>query len=147
MRIDRAAGVMTAAPRPWKPRAAISDASLQARPASSDESVKRIVPPMNTRRLPSRSAARPPSSRNPPKKSAYALITHWRFSCEKPRSTWIEGRATFTIAMSSTTMNCTAQRSASASHFRSAEASIVSPFLACLSSRLHKLHDLLAIQK
>ena len=36
--IERAAGVMTAAPRPWKTRAAISDASLHARPASRDES-------------------------------------------------------------------------------------------------------------
>ena len=32
-------------------------------------------------------AARPPRSRNPPKTSAYALITHCRSSWEKPRST------------------------------------------------------------
>src|SRR5919197_2367080 len=70
------------------------------------------------RRRPSRSAARPPSSRKPPKTSAYALITHWRFSCENPRSTLIEGNATFTIAMSRTTMNWTTLRSASASHLR-----------------------------
>src|SRR5204862_4997220 len=54
------------------------------------------------------------------KTSAYALITHCRFSCEKPRSVWIEGSATFTIAMSRTTMNCTVLSSASANHlFRS----------------------------
>ena len=36
--------------------------------------------------------------------SAYALTTHWRFSGAKPRSVWIDGSATFTIATSSTTM-------------------------------------------
>src|SRR5687768_5043011 len=36
----------------------------------------------------------------------------------------MEGSATFTIAMSSTTMNCTAQRSASANHFFCAEATM-----------------------
>src|SRR5207302_2233155 len=45
-------------------------------------------------------------------------MTHWRFSWENPRLTLIEGNATFTIAMSRTTMNWTALRSASASHFR-----------------------------
>src|SRR2546423_7465855 len=45
-------------------------------------------------------------------------MTHWRFSWENPRSILIEGNATFTIAMSRTTMNWTALRSASASHFR-----------------------------
>src|SRR6476619_518772 len=44
-------------------------------------------------------------------------MTHWRFSWENPRSILIEGSATFTIAMSRTTMNWTALRSASASHF------------------------------
>ena len=62
-------------------------------------------PAMNRRLRPTMSAARPPSSRKPPKTSAYALITHWRFSCENPRSSWIEGRATFTIAMSRMSMN------------------------------------------
>ena len=65
---------------------------------------------------------RPPSSRKPPKTSAYALITHWRFSCENPRSVWIDGRATFTIAMSSTTMNCTARSTASPNHLAFPEA-------------------------
>src|SRR5207253_1121000 len=51
-------------------------------------------------------------------RSAYALTNHWRFFSEKPRSVWIDGRATFTIAMSSTTMNWTPSRRASASHFR-----------------------------
>src|SRR5689334_21303158 len=45
-------------------------------------------------------------------------MTHCRFSWEKPRSIWIDGRATFTTAMSSTTMNWTVQRRASANHLR-----------------------------
>ena len=75
------------------------------------------VPARKIRRRPSRSAARPPSRRKPPKTSAYALMTHCRFCSENPRSTWIEGSATFTTAMSRTTMNWTALRRASASHF------------------------------
>src|SRR5919201_1768451 len=117
-RIDSAAGVITAAPRPWNARAEMSDASDHARPAKSEASEKTTRPARKIRLRPSRSAARPPSNRKPPKTSAYALITHCRFSCEKPRSTWIDGNATFTIAMSRTTMNWTTLRSASASHLR-----------------------------
>src|SRR5215203_4156730 len=80
------------------------------------------------RRRPSTSAARPPSSRKPPKTSAYALITHCRSSCENPRSTLIEGSATFTTAMSRTTLNWTVLRSASASHLRLFEATISASF-------------------
>src|SRR5688572_10350706 len=45
-------------------------------------------------------------------------MTHWRSSGAKPRSAWIDGSATFTIAMSSTTMNWTVQRRARAYHIR-----------------------------
>jgi hypothetical protein len=69
-RIESAAGVMIAAPRPWNARAPISDASDHARPATRDEMVKRVIPRRKMRRRPSRSAARPPRSRKPPKKSA-----------------------------------------------------------------------------
>src|SRR4029453_12436602 len=41
-----------------------------------------------------------------------------RFHWEKPRSTWIVGRATFTIATSRITMKKAAQRAARPSHFR-----------------------------
>src|SRR5204863_1858273 len=40
----------------------------------------------------------------------------------------MDGRATFTIAMSSTTMNCTPRSSASANHFRRVDAIMVSSF-------------------
>src|SRR3954447_5572657 len=91
------------------------------------------MPMRKIRRRPSRSAMRPPSSRKPPNMSAYALITHWRFACEKPRSILIEGSATFTIAMSRTTMNCTALSRPSASHLRRSEATI-SVSLSCVLS-------------
>jgi hypothetical protein len=69
-RMDSAAGVITAAPRPWSARAEMSDASDQASPARSDATVKRVIPTRKIRLRPSRSAARPPSSRKPPKTSA-----------------------------------------------------------------------------
>jgi hypothetical protein len=75
-RIERAAGVMIAAPRPWTARAAIRDGSDQARPANSEASENTARPTKKIRRRPTRSAARPPRSRKPPKTNAYALITH-----------------------------------------------------------------------
>jgi hypothetical protein len=68
--IESALGVMTAAPIPWKARAPISALSDQASPQSSDASVNRTTPTMNTRRRPSKSAARPPSRSRPAKVSA-----------------------------------------------------------------------------
>jgi hypothetical protein len=139
VRIDSAAGVIIAEPSPCSAREPISAVSLQARPESNDAKLKTTSPTRNTRRRPSRSAARPPSNRKPPNISAYALMTHCRFSCEKPRSVWIEGRATFTIAMSSTTMNCTVHSRASASHFRRGDAVIVGAFVWVIVIWLAKL--------
>ena len=65
--IESAAGEMIAAPRPWAARAAISCPSVEAKPAASEATATSIRPAMNTRRRPSRSAVRPPSSRKPPK--------------------------------------------------------------------------------
>ena len=123
-RIESAAGEMIAAPRPWNARAAISDSSDHARPASSEATVNATRPTRNSRRRPITSASRPPSSRKPPKTRAYALTTHCRLSSENPRSTWIDGSATFTIAMSRTTMNWTALSSPSANHFLLSEATM-----------------------
>ena len=67
--IESAAGERIAAPRPWTARAAISVPSLSAKPPAREASAKSTSPPMNTRRRPSRSASRPPSSRKPPKVS------------------------------------------------------------------------------
>ena len=128
VRIERAAGVINAAPKPWSARAPIRTPSLQASPEASDAAVNTTSPPMKRRRRPSRSATRPPSRRRPPKRSAYALTIHWRFRSENPRSFWMDGSATFTIAMSSTTMNWTPRSRASASHFLCAAAIMVSSF-------------------
>jgi hypothetical protein len=68
--IERAVGVMIAAPTPWATRAATSAAGDQASPQMSDAAVKNRTPVMNRRRRPSRSAARPPSKSRPPKVSA-----------------------------------------------------------------------------
>jgi hypothetical protein len=68
--IDSAAGTTTAAPRPWMPRMTIRNVSPVASAQANEAPVKITSPAMNRRRRPSRSAARPPSSRNPPKVSA-----------------------------------------------------------------------------
>ena len=65
-RIDSAAGAASAAPRPCTARDATSIASDSARPAVSDAAANRTSPATRMRLRPSRSAARPPSSRNPP---------------------------------------------------------------------------------
>src|SRR4051812_37827732 len=138
VRIESAAGVISAAPSPCRARAPISAPSLHASPESSEAAVKITSPTTKTRRRPTRSATRPPSRRKPPNISAYALTTHCRFSCEKPRSAWIEGSATFTIAMSRTTMNCTPRSSASTIHLRSFDA-IIGVVLSFLKRSLARL--------
>ena len=65
--IDSAAGETIAAPSPWAARAAISCPCVAANPAAREATPTTTRPVMKTRRLPSRSAARPPSSRKPPK--------------------------------------------------------------------------------
>jgi len=64
--VDSAAGVIIAAPSPWASRAPISMAALAASPPASDDSPNSAVPAISIRRRPNRSAARPPTSRNPP---------------------------------------------------------------------------------
>ena len=68
--IDSAAGDTSAAPSPCAPRETISHVSPFASPQRSDATVKRTRPARNTRLRPIRSPARPPSRRNPPKRSA-----------------------------------------------------------------------------
>ena len=67
--IASAAGEMNAAPSPCSARHAISIPEFTARPLSSDATVKTTRPKRNSRLRPSRSPARPPSSRKPPKTS------------------------------------------------------------------------------
>ena len=65
VRIDSEAGATIAPPRPCAARAAISRTLLSASPPASEASANSVSPKTNTRRRPSRSAARPPSSRKP----------------------------------------------------------------------------------
>ena len=111
--IASAAGEMNAAPRPCSARQPISIPEDCARPLSSDATVKTTSPNRNRRLRPSRSPARPPSSRKPPNTSVYALMIHCRLASESPRSFWIDGSATFTTVASSTTMNCAKHTSTS----------------------------------
>ena len=70
VRIERAAGESSAAPRPWSERKAISEPSDHASPSSSELTVKSTMPATKSRRRPSRSASRPPSRSAPPKRIA-----------------------------------------------------------------------------
>jgi hypothetical protein len=108
-RIDSAAGERKAPARPCTPRAATSTPELGARPQTAEAAANAASAPMRTRRRPSRSAAFPPSSRKPPRARKYAFATQVRPLSEKPRSAWMEGRATFTIVSSTRSMNCPRQ--------------------------------------
>ena len=68
VRIDSPADAVSAAPKPWAPRAVTSTPSVVDSPATREAPAKIATPLTNTLRRPSRSAARPPSSRNPPRK-------------------------------------------------------------------------------
>ena len=93
---------LTAPPMPWMNRAAISIGCVNESPHSIDAAVKSRRPARKTRLRPTRSPTRPASKSSPPNAIRYALMTHARPDCEKPRSFWIDGSATFTIVMSTT---------------------------------------------
>jgi len=78
--------------------------SLAASAQASEAAVNSPSPAMNMRLRPSRSAALPPSSRNPPKVSAYAVTTHCRSASGKCSLVPIVGKATLTISMSTAVM-------------------------------------------
>ena len=113
--IESAAGETSAAPRPCNARPPIRTPDDVARPLMSEATVKTTMPAMKSLCLPSRSDARPPSSRKPPKTRAYALTIHCRLVGEKCSPCWIDGSATFTIVASRMTMNCAMQTRTSTS--------------------------------
>ena len=116
VRIESAAGATSAAPRPCRPRARISQVDDSAIPFRNDATVKTTTPARKTRLRPIRSPARPPSRRKPPKISVYAFTTHCRSFSASFRSVWIDGSATFTIVASRMTMNCAMQTRQRTSH-------------------------------
>ena len=60
-------------PSPWPARAATSTPADGARPHANDPTANTTSPAMNTRRRPTRSAARPPSNKNPTKGQQIAV--------------------------------------------------------------------------
>ena len=68
--IESVAGIMIAAPTPWRVRAPMSVPPVVARPHASDESVKIASPIRKTRRRPKKSASLPPESMSTAKVSA-----------------------------------------------------------------------------
>ena len=89
---------------------------LLAKPPTRLAPVKIVSPIRKIFLRPNRSAARPPNNRNPAKVSAYALTIHCSWLGVMCRPCCIFGSATFTIEMSSTTMNCAAHAMASTAH-------------------------------
>jgi hypothetical protein len=112
VRVDNAAGSISAAPSPCARRAPMNTPASPANPPTSEDSPTTIVPASRTLRRPSRSASRPPSSMNPPYVSRYAEGTHCRLCTEKRREVRMRGSATFVIDASTKSRNATAQRSA-----------------------------------
>ena len=114
--IESAAGETSAAPKPCSPRATMRNSEDGASPQMSEPTVKTTTPVRKTRLRPMRSPARPPSSRKPPKTSAYAFTIHCRSVLDISRSAWIDGSATLTIVASRMTMNCAMQTRTRTSH-------------------------------
>jgi len=122
MTIESAAGSTMAAPSPWIPRMMTRTVSVVARPPPSDPAAKTPRPIINSRRRPSRSAARPPSSRKPPKVNPYAETTHCRSDPEKCSFAPMVGSETLTIVRSTMVMKYATTSSAKARHGRASGA-------------------------
>lgn len=110
--IDRAAGAMSAEPKPWTPRAANNTACPSASPPASEASPKIVNPICNMRRRPNVSARREPNSRKPPSAVPYKVTMYGRFASGIARPRSMEGSATFTMLTSRNTMNWAMHRNA-----------------------------------
>ena len=102
--IERVAGKIKAAPRPWIARKAISVSAFGAREAAPAAPPKMTTPMLNQRRRPKRSPTVPPTSKSPANIRIYAFTTHWRVEVEAPRSREMAGRAVLTTAESRNTI-------------------------------------------
>ena len=103
-----------APPAPWRNRAATSHACDCARPHSSDAPLNTTSPARKIVRREMRSPIRPASISRPPNAIRYALTTQARSELEYPRSSWIDGSATFTTVTSSTIISIPTQSTTSA---------------------------------
>ena len=104
MSSESADGAASAAPMPCTTRAASSIQPATARPPTSELTEKIAIPARNVVRRPSRSPARAPNRRSPPKASRYPFSTQESAPFENPRPRWMWGSATLTIVVSSTTI-------------------------------------------
>src|SRR5580693_9018058 len=109
------------------PRMMIRNALLVASAQPSEAAVNSASPAVNTRLRPSRSAARPPSSRNPPKASAYAVTTHCRSDSAKCSLTPIVGSATLTTSRSTAVMKYATASRENARHRRTSPGAVACP--------------------
>jgi len=111
--IARITDAWAAAPMPCRKRALTRSSCDGAMPQSSDAAVKTVSPARKIRLRPSRSPSLPASSSRLPNVIRKPLTIHVRFDWLKPRSSWIAGRATFTIVTSRTIISCAKQTMAS----------------------------------
>jgi hypothetical protein len=98
-----------APPIPWMNLATTSTSWLCATPHRIDATVKTPRPAMKTVLRPRMSPNRPDNRSRPPNEIMYALTTQARLACEKPRSSWIDGRATLTTVTSRTIISIPTQ--------------------------------------
>src|SRR3954470_7832183 len=112
--MPRITAEVIAPPTPWTKRAPTRISWLSATPHSTEAAVKIARPTMNTPRREIRSPSRPANSSSPPNAIRYALTTQARLDCEKSRSRWIDGSATFTTVASRTIISIPVQRTISA---------------------------------
>jgi hypothetical protein len=117
-RIDSVSAAIIAPPRPWTARHAISCSSAVDRAHPMDAAVNTINPATNRCLRPYRSPRDPPTRIRPASVSVYALITHSRPWGVESSSRSMDGRATFTIVMSSRIIACAIQQAASVSPSR-----------------------------
>ena len=82
-----------------------ADSSVE-RAQAADIAVKIASPTRNTRLRPYRSPKVPPTMMSEARARTYALTTQIRLPGSTSSSRWIDGRATFTIVLSSRIMPC-----------------------------------------
>ena len=100
---------MIAPPIPWIPRATIKKSESFERPQAAEAIVNSTTPITKRRLRPNRSASDPAVRTQVARPSAYASTTHWRSENEAWSARSIAGSATFTIVMSSSSMNVAVQ--------------------------------------
>src|SRR5262249_30781930 len=103
---------------PWNARERLRKVGSGESPQSRDAAEKIASPKAKSRRRPNRSASDPAVSTSAASVSAYASTTHCRSLKLAPRSSRIEGSATFTTVMSSRSITVATETANKVHHFR-----------------------------